>query len=215
MARRRRALLWVGLAVLLVAALAVAAHRPLLRAAGAFLVVDEPLEPADAIVVLAGGTPFREATAAALLKEGWAPRIIISQPYLRPPLRELLRLGVRPLDLQGEAKLALEKYGVRPEQIYAITEISRTTEPELAFVRDTAERLGYRRLIFVTSPEHTRRVRMIWSRQARSGPDGIVVPAREAFPFDDWWLRRREIESVLHEYLGLAALTLGVSHRFH
>jgi uncharacterized SAM-binding protein YcdF (DUF218 family) len=206
---------WIGAAAAAaLAALVVLAalHAPILRAIGGWLSVEDRLERADAIVVLAGGTPFREATAAALLQEGWAPRIIISQPSMRPELRELLRLGIRPHDLQTEAKLALQTYGIRPEQIHAITEISRTTEPELGFVRDTAATLGYRRLILVTSPEHTRRVRMIWARQSRGGPEGIVVPARESFPFDDWWLRRRAMESVLHEYLGVLALTLGVSH---
>ena len=55
-------------------------------------------------------------------------------------------------------------------------------------------------------------MKLIWSRQAPGGPEGIVVPAREDFPFDDWWRRRRAAESVLHEYLGLLAIALGISH---
>jgi uncharacterized SAM-binding protein YcdF (DUF218 family) len=214
MARARRLL--PGLALLLVTlALALAVfHAPVLRSVGTWLRVEERLEPADAIVILAGGTPRREATAAALWKEGWAPRIIISRPYERPDLRELIELGVRRLDLQGEARKVLETYGVPADRITAIPDISRTTEPELALVRDAARKLGYGRLILVTSPEHTRRVRLIWARQMHGGPKAIVVPAREAFPFDDWWRRRRAAESVLHEYLGLLAVTLGISHFF-
>jgi hypothetical protein len=41
-----------------------------------------------------------------------------------------------------------------------------------------------------------------------------VIAARERFPFDDWWRRRRAAESVLHEYLGLLVLSLGISHLF-
>ncbi len=214
MARARRLL--PGLAVVLVT-LAVALvmfHAPVLRSIGTWLRVEERLAPADAIVILAGGTPRREATAAALWKEGWAPRIIISRPYERPDLRELIDLGVRRFDLQGEARKVLETYGVPADRITAIPDVSRTTEPELALVRDAARKLGYGRLILVTSPEHTRRVRLVWARQTHGGPEAIVVPAREAFPFDDWWRRRRAAESVLHEYLGLLALTLGISHFF-
>jgi uncharacterized SAM-binding protein YcdF (DUF218 family) len=189
-------------------------HGPLLHAMGTWLRVEDRLERADAIVVLAGGTPRREATAAALWKEGWAPHIIISRPLERPDLRELIDLGIRRFDLQGESRKALETYGVPPDQIIAIPDISRTTEPELALVRDAANARGYRRLILVSSPEHTRRVKIIWSRQASGGPEAIVVPAREPFPFESWWRDRRAAESVLHEYLGHLVIALGISHLF-
>jgi uncharacterized SAM-binding protein YcdF (DUF218 family) len=213
----RRALRFLPLLAVVLAALAfalVVGHAPVLRAIGAWLVVEGQLQRADAIVVLAGGTPRREATAAALWKEGWAPQIIISRAYERPDVRELISLGVRRLDQQSEAKKVLEAYGVPADRITAIPEVSRTTEPELGMVRDLARREGYRRLILVTSPHHTRRVRMIWAKHAGGGPECIVVPARERFPFDDWWRRRRAAESVLHEYLGLLVISLGMSHLF-
>ena len=70
MARVRRLL--PGIAIL-VAGLVLAVgvwHAPLLRAVGTWLRVEDRLERADAIVVLAGGTPRREATAAALWEGG-------------------------------------------------------------------------------------------------------------------------------------------------
>ena len=212
MARRRRALLWVGLAVLLVAALAVAAHRPLLRAAGTFLVVDEPLEPADAIVVLAGGTPFREAWAAELFRRGLAPRVIISRHLLTPRERELLALGIRALDDQGESRLALEKYGVPPDRIVAVGQAESITETELRTVGRLAREAGYRSVILVTSPWHTRRVKLIWSREAPADLRGVVAATRRE-PADgaEWWRQRRAAEELLHEYLGLAAIKLGIS----
>lgn len=213
MARPRRFL--SVLAVVLVAlVLAVALHGPLLRWVGGWLRVEDRLEPADAIVVLAGGTPSRELRAAALWKEGWAPRVIISRPFQRADLDELIALGVRPLDLQAEARAVLEKSGVPADRIIAIPIVSRTTEPELALVRDAARRQRYRRVILVTSPQHTRRVRLVWRQQAHGDPAGIVVATPEDFPFDDWWRRRRAAESVLHEYLGLLAITLGISPLF-
>jgi uncharacterized SAM-binding protein YcdF (DUF218 family) len=211
MARTRRlvSVVVVGLAGL---ALALAAlHGPILRSLGSWLHVEDPLEHADALVVLAGGTPWREATAAALWQAGWAPRVMISRPSSRPDLQELIELGIRKLDLQGESRAVLEAYGVPSDRIVAIEDAARTTEPELELVRAAAGARGYRRLIFVTSPEHTRRVRVTWSREAPGGPEGIVVATREDFPFDDWWRRRRAAESVLHEYLGLLAIGLGIS----
>ena len=70
---RRRALAIAVIALLVVAVAAV----PLLGAAGRFLVEADPLEHADAIVVLAGSYPDRILEAVALYREGWAPRIIL------------------------------------------------------------------------------------------------------------------------------------------
>ena len=211
---RERLLPGVAIVVAGIVLAVVVWHAPLLRATGTWLRIEDRLERADAIVVLAGGTPRREATAAALWKEGWAPHVIISRPLERPDLRELIDLGIRRFDLQGESRKALETYGVPPDRIIAIPDISRTTEPELALVRDATRARGYRRLILVSSPEHTRRVKVIWSRQAPEGPEAIVVPAREPFPFENWWRNRRAAEVVLHEYLGHLVIALGISHLF-
>src|SRR5262249_31810436 len=64
-----------------------------------------------------------------------------------------------------------------------------------------------------TSAHHTRRVKTIWAKTSRkSGIEGIVVPSRDAdFNPDEWWRGRRAAEKVLHEYLGLAAIYLGIS----
>src|SRR5262249_54020617 len=153
---------------------------------GGWLLVEDRLEHADAIVVLAGGTPMREATAAALWKAGWAPRIIISRPGVRPDVGELINFRIRRAAQQGGAQMALEKYGVPSDRIISIPEATRTTEPELALVRDAARKQGYGRVILVSSPQHTRRVKVIWSKQAAGDPPAIVVPAQEDFRLDGW-----------------------------
>lgn len=211
MARGRRLVsgVMVGLAGLTLALAAL--HGPILKSLGSWLRIEDRLERADVIVVLAGGTPWREAAAASLWRAGWAPRIMISRPSVRPDIEKLIELGIRKLDLQGETRAALERYGVPADQIIAIGESARTTEPELRLVHTAATDKAYRRLILVTSPEHTRRVKVTWSKEAPRGPEGIVVATQEAFPFDDWWRRRRAAESVLHEYLGLLAIGLGIS----
>jgi uncharacterized SAM-binding protein YcdF (DUF218 family) len=216
MSRRRRAVSGVLTALVLLGAAAVLAHGPILRSVGRALVVEDPLGRADAIVVVAGGTPSREAAAAALFREGWAPRIILSNQFTPERVRELIALGIRRVDLQGEARLALEKHGVPAAAIVALGEPVRITETELRLVRETAQARGYRRVILVTSPLHTRRVRLIWAREARGQIEGLVVGARrgEEFAVDGWWRHRRMAEGVLHEYLGLLAIYLGVSGWF-
>jgi uncharacterized SAM-binding protein YcdF (DUF218 family) len=210
MTRRRRLLGAVLIALVLVAVLA---HRSILGAIGAALVVEDPLEQADAIVVLAGGMPSRETKAAALYRDGWAPRVIISRPPVTADLRELIRTGIRPRDLQGDSRLVLEKHGVPSDRIVEVTETAATTEAELRLVHALAHERGYRRVILVTWPPHTRRVKVIWERETRRDRlDGrVVVAPIEDFSLDGWWRKRRVAEAVLHEYLGLLLIYLGLS----
>lgn len=203
----------VALAVLLaLLGAGVLAHRPLLRAVGQALVVDQPRAPGDAIVVVAGSTPSREETAAALYREGLAPRIVVSRQAVPDRVRQMIELGIRRHDFQGESVLALEKFGVPRDAIVTLDEPVEITETELHSVAAEARRRGWRRLLLVTTWLHSRRVQVIWDREAPAIEVGLVpVPDQCATPAG-WWHRRRCAELVLHEYLGLAAIYLHVSN---
>ena len=209
-ARRRLAVAALLVAALLV--LAIAAHRPALRLIGQALVVEDVLAPADAVVVVAGGVPTREAAAAGLYKRGLAPLVVLSNNFTPARVRELIALGARRLDYQGESRLVLEKHGVPPDALVALSVPVKTTEAELRLVAEAARARGWRRVILVTSPLHSRRVKLVWTREASGAIEGLVAVVKEDdFPADGWWRKRRQAEAVLHEYLGLAAIYLGVS----
>ncbi len=213
---RRRALVGVVVGLVALAAVLALAHRPLLRGVGSALVVEDRLEPADAIVVLAGGVPYREAAAAALYRRGLAPRVVISRAHTPEHVEALIRLGIRPHDYRAESRLALVAHGVPAERILTVDEVSRITETELRAVGRFVGAQAYRRVILVTSPEHTRRVGLIWRREGSPGVEALVVGTEQRpFPVEDWWRRRRVAEAVLHEYLGLLALVLGISAFTH
>ena len=200
-------------AALVLAALAIVAHAPALRLMGRALVVEDPLTRADAIVVVAGGTPDREEVAARLYREGLAPEVVLSNQFTPDRVRNLIALGARHLDYQGEARVALEQHGVPSQVIVALPTPVKTTEAELRIVGEAVRARGWRRVILVTSPQHSRRVKLVWSREAPAGIEGLVrVVAEDKFLDGDWWRKRRQTEAVLHEYLGLAALYLHISH---
>ena len=209
---RRRPFLTAVLVVLALLALVAVAHRPLLRAAGHALVVNEPGPPADAIVVVAGGTPGREARAAALFQAGGAPRVLVSRQFVPGRVQTLIAMGIRPLDFQGESVRVLEKLGVPRDAIVTLDQPVEITETELRQVVVAARARGWHRVTLVTSGPHTRRVRLIWRREAAGAIEaGIVAAPDECSSADGWWRRRRCSEAVLHEYLGLFALYLNVS----
>jgi uncharacterized SAM-binding protein YcdF (DUF218 family) len=209
--RARLRLAVVGLTAALVI-LAVAALPSALRFVGRALVVEDALAAADAVVIVAGGIPTREATAAGLYRRGWAPFVVLSNNSTPDRVRELIAPGVRRFDYQGESRLVLEKHGVPAEAIVALSLPVNTTEEELKLVAEAARARGWRRVILVTSPQHSRRVKLVWTRQASGGIEGLVALVKEDdFPEEGWWWKRRYAEAVLHEYLGLSAIYLGVS----
>jgi uncharacterized SAM-binding protein YcdF (DUF218 family) len=208
----RRPLLVTLIVLLALACLAVLVHRPLLRAAGRALVVDDPRERADAVVVVAGHTPSREAMAAALFRDGWAPRLVVSRQSVPGRVQQLLDMGIRRLDFQGESVAALEKYGVPRDAIVTLDQPVEITETELRAVAALARDRGWRRLILVTTPFHARRVQLVWRRESGGAiEDRLAVVSDECGAGDAWWRRRRCSEAVLHEYLGLLALYLHIS----
>ena len=210
--RTHRRLAAAALLAAVLVVLAAAAYRPALRFVGRALVVEDALAPADAVVIMAGGIPSREATAAGLYGQGWAPRVVLSNDFTPDRVRALIALGARHLDYQGESRLVLEKHGVPPDAIVALSLPVKTTEAELRVVAETARARGWRRVILVTSPLHSRRVKLLWAREASGGVEGLIALVKEeAIPGDGWWRKRRQAEAILHEYLGLAAIYLGLS----
>jgi len=197
--KRRLAIALV--ATLALAVVAVAVHRPVLRAAGRVLVVESPRERADAIVVVAGS-----------FREGLAPLVLVSRQFVPNRVRQLIDLGIRPLDFQGESVAALEKYGVPRNAIITLAEPVEITETEVRGVVAAARARGWHRVLLVTTAFHSRRVRLIWSREAGPGIEaGVAVVHDECSSGPAWWRRRRCSETVLHEYLGLLALYLHIS----
>ena len=208
----RRAVRVTLIALLALAGLAVLTHRPVLRATGQALVVDDPRERADAIIVVAGSTPSREEAAAGLYRAGWAPQVLISRQFVPGRVQRLIDMGVRRLDFQGESLAALERYGVPRDAIVTLDQPAEITETELRAVATAARDRGWRRVILVTSPFHTRRVQVIWRRESGGAIEGRLATAPdECVAGDPWWRRRRCSEAVLHEYLGLLALYLHIS----
>ena len=206
----------VVVALLFLAVVAVIAHRPLLRAAGRVLVVEPSDGRADAIVVVAGSTPTREALAATLFRDGRAPVVVVSRQTMPVRVQQLVDLGIRPLDFQGESVAALEKYGVPRAAIITLSEPVEITEMELRGVAAEARSRGWHRVLLVTTPNHSRRVRLIWNREAGPGIEaGIAIIDDECSADRTWWTRRRCSEAVLHEYLGLVAVYLHVSNLMH
>jgi len=70
---------------------------------------------------------------------------------------------------------------------------------------------GKRTVILVTSPQHTRRVKVLWQKLTGDNPKAMVRAAREdPFDVDHWWRNTRDIFSVVRELLGLVNAWAGL-----
>ena len=180
--------------------------------AGAWLVVSDPLQKADAIVVLGGTMYERQLEAIDLLNEGWAPRIYLFREISDWGERELMARGVpylRPIDVQIDAML---KLGVPRDAIHVLDQANSTAE-ESTHVLQLVAREKYARVIIVTSKQHTRRARLVMRRRLDdAGAQVIVRPSRyDLSQVDRWWANRSTLRFTLFETQRLFGYWLGVA----
>ena len=179
-----------------------------LRRLGTWLVVNEPLARSDIIFVVDGQTPQRELEGAALFLEGWAPRVALTLPR-DPTPADVRRLAGEPAP-QERAWQVLRRRGVPETAIVRLERVVENTDQELRVDFDYARAHGFRRVIIVSSPYHTRRVRMIWrSRFGDEIPVSVRVTRYEPLDPSRWWRSRRSIEASSHEVFGIANFLLG------
>jgi uncharacterized SAM-binding protein YcdF (DUF218 family) len=199
--------LFVAAAV--VAALLVVFHRPVLRAAGRFLIVDDAPVHADAIVVLAGSIPDRILHGADLYREGFAPLLVLTRDVEAPGLAELRRRGMAlPERYQLNVSIA-EQLGVPRGAILVMDRRAGSTIGEMAVFLSDLERRGIRSVLVVTSKTHTRRSAMIFSALAGDTMQVRLCPTPyDPFSPDDWWRHRAIARRVVTEYLKILVFNL-------
>jgi len=115
-----RRVLWGGGVLLAAMLLVVFAYVPILRALGSFLIIEDRLQPAAAIVVLGGQTPFREMEAARLFAQGWAPKLIVIPGALWEEQQALSALGIRVPESWEISREVLMREGVPALAIWVV-----------------------------------------------------------------------------------------------
>lgn len=180
------------------------------RNVGSWLAVDDPPAHARAIVVLSGLAPYRAMAAADLYHQGWAPEVWLTTDYARGTENAFERLGVPHPNESESNRLVLEKLGVPAPAIRVLPTPVRNTAEELTEVAAALRETNGDRVIIVSSPPHTRRVRTIWRLQTGGRPQAIVrYDAYEDYDGRHWWRVTTQADDVIHEVLGLLNARLG------
>lgn len=156
---------------------------PLLRAVAYEWVVDEPLEKAQAIVVLGGDNVQgdRVRHAAELYRQGWAPRVVLSGSSFRTYFNEAELM-------QREAT----NLGVPPDHLILVRQHATSTLEEALALRPVLAQHNFRKIIVVTSNFHTRRARRIFRSVYQKQGTQVIVSAAPDSDFNParWWQQR-------------------------
>lgn len=166
-------------------------------AAGRYLVYQDPLEPADVIVILSGNDESRVTAAAELYHQGYGANIMLTntgntfgeynQPYSMLQKEQLQELGI-------------------PEGGIYIAEFqAKNTGQEATGIINKMYDLGFHSAIIVTDSWHTRRVKTIFSDSfSNTGFRFSVYPAPGSdYNKNFWWLTPSGWKDTVSEYIRL------------
>jgi uncharacterized SAM-binding protein YcdF (DUF218 family) len=187
----------MALAVLAAGAAAFLARGVLLPSIGSWLLRADPLVRADAIIVLAGGTPYREIEAADLYRAGYAPRVVLTVERDSLGADVLRARGIAfetPLELK---RRILRSLGVPDSAITFLDEVRATsTRNEGEIVGPWISAHDARRVIVVTSPYHTARASLVLRRALRDDRVEVIAHPVSFEPFspDSWWRDRDQLK---------------------
>src|ERR1700689_3994081 len=108
------------------------------RGAGRWLVREDPLGPADAIVVLSGSMPARAEEAGRIFNMGYAHEVWVSRPV--SPAEELEAMGIHYLGEEDFNRAVLIHEGVPEADVSIFPQPIVKTEQEIKKI--TGQRRG-------------------------------------------------------------------------
>jgi uncharacterized SAM-binding protein YcdF (DUF218 family) len=171
------------------------ARGPLLRLAGESWIIDDPLDRADAIIVLSDDNFYadRATRAADLYRHNMAPVVVASGRRLRP--------------YAGIAELMehdLVERGVPKDKIVRVAHNAENTREEAQALVQQALEHKWRSVIVVTSNYHTRRARYIFLHVFPAQFQVRVTGSHDGdFDPEHWWQTRQSLKALTREFAGM------------
>jgi len=173
--------------------------KPVLRAAGWALVVNELVAPADIIVLSLASGGAGALEAADLVQSGIATRVAV---FTDPPSgedHEFIRRGLPYEDAAARQIRQLRWLGVTD-----VVQIPRTdvgTEGEAQVLPPWCDQHRLRSIVLVTTRDHSRRLRRVLDRVMKGHSTRVMIqPSRySSFDPDQWWKTRNGVRTEIVE----------------
>jgi uncharacterized SAM-binding protein YcdF (DUF218 family) len=191
---RRFRIIWLAIAVAGILALFLS-REPVLIAAGHWLAAGERPRVTDFVMVLPGGAETRPFVAAALVRRGWAQRVLIPQTEELPAVDD----GVMPPNHELIRRV-LEVRGVANERIQVLPGRSNSTWTDAAALREFLTVNPQATVAVVTNDYHVRRSQWVFRKVLGHAADRLcfISAPTDSFSPNDWW----RYEAGLQAYLG-------------
>ena len=191
-----------------VLALALALVFVALTGLGRLVVVEDPLQRSDVIVVFGGGLPYRAIEAAGIYKAGWAPEIWVTYTDSNEE-RALRQLGIGYVGEDGYTARVLEKLGVPANAIQKVGPVVNTTDEVQLIAKNLRAKRGTR-VILVSSKSHTRRIRVTWQALVEKDLHATIrFASGDPYRPERWYLNSRDVLAVTREVGGILNLWAG------
>lgn len=170
-----------------------------LRHLGAYLVQSDPPCHADIALVLAGdGYGQRIQQGAALVKQGFVPKVLVSGAP-----------GFYGFHEDELATRYMVAKGYPEDWFLRVPHEAHSTREELSILLPRLHQMGVRRYALVTSNYHSHRSAMTARKIDPSLPFCMVAAPDAHFNPDNWWRDREGRKLFLYEWLKTAAESIG------
>jgi uncharacterized SAM-binding protein YcdF (DUF218 family) len=173
-----------------------AARYPLMRLAAQSWIVEDPLQRADAILVLGNDNFYgdRASRATELYRQGLAPMVVASGKRLRPGA-----------DVASLVEHDLIERGVPKGSIVRYAHDAENTREEAEGLLQIVTARNWKSVIVVTSNYRTRRARYIFEKVFGKSCAVRVASAHDAgFDPERWWEKRGSVKEFAREIGGMA-----------
>jgi uncharacterized SAM-binding protein YcdF (DUF218 family) len=193
---------------LLVALIILACALPLvylvLWGMGGLLIVADPFQKANAVVVLSGNETDRLKETLRILREGYAPLVVITET-------EITEDGSNSMSTIDKV-IAARQVGIASEAILVTNQVATSTRDEALAVLEVAQQRNFKSVIVVTDPYHCFRTRVLFRGIFKgSGIEVIVRPVRDHwYRSTSWWLNGAGRRATFSEYAKLFFFLFGI-----
>ncbi len=194
---RKKTVAFILLGIMLIA-LGMTFKRPIPQSISGFLMKQDPLEKADLLVVLSGGSYDRGNEASKVYKAGYAPLVLCPGGNL---LRDFLIIGDTTYE-SDLTKAGMVKNGVSSDAITVLRYGTSTAEES-----DTV--LGYcrehhiRKIIVVSNLFHLRRAGKVYRKKFAGDNITILMHGAHDSQYDEehWWENEYGLIALNNEFM--------------
>ena len=170
-------------------------RHPILRFMAEEWIVEDPLDKADALIVLGDDNFYadRATRGVQLFREGKASVVVASGRRLRP------NAGIAEL-----MEHDLVERGVPKDRVVRFVHDADGTVDEAQALSRLVKEKKWRKIIVVTSNYHTRRTRYIFRHVFPQGVEVRIASARDGdFDPEHWWEKRKSMKELTREFAGM------------